>query len=132
MDKGMSVINTVDRKGNNLKITVEGVDDQELAHFGGLDLHVKAAKAMIGNTDGMTFPEKHGDIFIAEKVAALYLNEIGEMLRNSYDDPEYLEELTNIELVKDFFNRIHENKEVLEVVEKDNLLISKSRNEDEI
>ncbi|WP_416150248.1 hypothetical protein ACM26V_04475 [Salipaludibacillus sp. HK11] len=123
MEKNTSVINTTDRKGNDLKITVDGFDDRELAHFGGLDLHVKATKNMISNTNGMSFPEKDGDFLITDKVAVLYINEIGEMLRNNSLDPEYLEDYSNIELIKEFLNNVDENKEVLNVLEKDNRLI---------
>jgi uncharacterized protein (UPF0303 family) len=80
-------ITTVDRLGHNLTISYEGVDQQELAHYGGSDLHVTATKEMISNLNVLTFPEKDGDHLIAEKVAALYLNEIGEFLRNSSMDP---------------------------------------------
>ncbi|GAA2718404.1 hypothetical protein GCM10009865_54370 [Aeromicrobium ponti] len=42
----------------NLKITGEGVDDLELAHFGRHDLHVKVTKMMISNTNGLYFAKK--------------------------------------------------------------------------
>lgn len=115
-------IRTVDRKGNDLEITVKGVDDRELAHFGGLDLHLKATKAMIADANTLSFPEKDGDYAIREKVAALYINEIGEFLRNTSHDPDFLNNISNMELVRDFLITI-ENPEVLQVIEKDNDLI---------
>ncbi|MBT2727815.1 hypothetical protein J7E63_12790 [Bacillus sp. ISL-75] len=129
MEKSKFVLNTVDRNGHDLIISVEGVDDHQLAHFGGLDLHVKATKEMISDINGTSFPEKEGDYLITEKVIALYLNEIGELIRNSSLDPEYLEGFSNTDLVKDFLNNIEENKFILDVIEKDNELIKKHKDE---
>lgn len=125
MEKNYFVLNAVDRKGNDLKITGEGTDDHELAHFGGLDLHVKAAKTMINNTNGMEFAEKAGDYIISEKVIALYLNEIGELIRNTSVEPEYLKSISNIHLVKDFLEHLNDNPELLKVIENDDWLIEK-------
>lgn len=47
MEKSGFQVNGVDRKGNDITIRCEGVDDKELAHFGGLDLHVKAKKCLL-------------------------------------------------------------------------------------
>ncbi len=55
-----------------------------LVHFGELDLHVKAVKTLISNTNGMDFSQDSGDYLIEQKVIALYLNEIGELIRNLY------------------------------------------------
>ncbi|PLS14923.1 hypothetical protein CVD28_25745 [Bacillus sp. M6-12] len=126
MEKDSLYLQTVDRKGNPLTISVEGVDEQELAHFGGLDLHVNATKAMISDTNGMSFPEKEGDFLIKDKVAALYLNEIGEMLRNESPEPSLLAGITNIELVKEFLNQPLA-KEVEGLIAKENDLIRKDK-----
>ncbi|PFN76548.1 hypothetical protein COJ85_32510 [Bacillus sp. AFS076308] len=56
---------------NNLKITGEGVDDQELAHFGGLDLHVKATKMMIINTNGFDLGKTADDYLVTNALSRL-------------------------------------------------------------
>jgi hypothetical protein len=118
---------TVDRNGNDLKIRCEGVDDKVLSHFGGLDLHVKATKEMISDSSSFSFPEKAGDYMINHKVIALYLNEIGELIRNSSIVPEYLEENSNIQLVKDFIENIKNNPNLVEIIDKDNGAIRKEK-----
>lgn len=125
MEKSNFVLNSVDRKGDGLKISCEGIDDQELAHFGGLDLHVKATKTMISNTNGMSFAEKAGDYIINEKVISLYLNEVGELIRSTSDEPDYLKGISNIELVKNFLEHLDDNPELVQIIEKDNWLIKK-------
>lgn len=68
MEKSGFEVHGVDRKGNDIMIKCEGVDDQELAHFGGLDLHVKATKMLIGDSqNGMSFSEKEGGYILAIK-----------------------------------------------------------------
>ena len=56
---------------NNLNITGEGLDDQELAHFGGHDLHVKVTKIMISNTNGLDFAKKAGDYLVTNTLCQL-------------------------------------------------------------
>ncbi|OLN21324.1 hypothetical protein BTO30_15550 [Domibacillus antri] len=132
MEKSNFMIHSTDRKGHELKISVEGTDDKELAHFGGLDLHVKATKAMIADISPLHFPEKEGDHLIREKVAALYLNEVGEFLRNTSLDPEMLESYSNFDLVKMLMEE-WQPREVQAVIDKDNELIlqeAKSMEED--
>lgn len=133
---GTATINTKDRFGNDLTISYSGVDQRELAHFGGLDLHVTATKEMISDSSGLSFPEKEGDFLIREKVAALYLNEIGEFLRYSSIDSDMFEGYTNIDLVKDFLKNL-DHPDVLRVIKKDDELMQKQteeirREEDEI
>jgi hypothetical protein len=120
MEKSFFEINTVDRKGNDLYIRCEGVDDKHLASFGGLDLHVKATKEMISDINSTSFVEKDGDYEITNKVIVLYLNEIGELIRNSSMEPEYLDGYTNIQLVEDFLKNIKENPAIVKVIENDN------------
>lgn len=121
MEQSNFTLNGVDKNGHALKITCEGIDDKELAHSGGLDLIVKATKHMISSTNNpMDFPEKEGDYLISDKVIALYLNEIGNLIRNTSSEPEYLENISNIELVKSFIEHINENPEVAALVKKDN------------
>lgn len=123
-------VHGVDRMGNDITIRCEGVDDKELAHFGGLDLHVKATKMLIGDSqNGMSFPEKEGDYEIGSKVVALYLNEVGELLRNLSFDPEYLDEYSNIDLVKMFLENELKNPAIAKVIEKDNAEIQQEREE---
>ena len=118
----------VDRRGNDLFISVKGVDDRELAHFGGgLDLHVKAVKNLISNTNGTDFARDNGDFAIEGKVFALYLNEIGELMRNFSPDPDMLDGISNMDLVKNFMEHWHEDKELVVIVEKDNEEIRKER-----
>ncbi|RIW27628.1 hypothetical protein D3H55_22835 [Bacillus salacetis] len=123
MEKSWFELNDVDRKGNDIKIKCEGIDDKELAHFGGLDLHVKAVKTLISNANGTSFPEKEGDYSIGDKVVALYLNEIGELIRNLSSERDYLDGYTNMELVENFMEHWKENQEVLSVVQRDDALI---------
>ncbi|PFP29424.1 hypothetical protein COJ96_11005 [Bacillus sp. AFS073361] len=113
-------ITDVDRKGNDLSITIKGVDDNELAHFGGLDLHVKAVKNLIGNTNGTDFARDNGDFSIEGKVFALYLNEIGELMRNFSPDRQMLKDISNMDLVKNFMEHWQEDKELVAIIEKDN------------
>ncbi|WP_288586014.1 MULTISPECIES: hypothetical protein [Lysinibacillus] len=123
-------VHSVDRKGNDIMIRCEGVDDQELAHFGGLDLHVKATKVLISDSQNrMSFPEKEGDYEIGSKVVALYLNEIGELLRNISFDPEYLSKYSNVDLVKTFLENELKNPAIANVIEKDNVEIQQEREE---
>ncbi|SFA42878.1 hypothetical protein SAMN05192569_10056 [Parageobacillus thermantarcticus] len=42
MEKIYFEVHDVDDKGNKITITCEGVDDQQVSTFGGLDLHVKS------------------------------------------------------------------------------------------
>ncbi|MEC1722836.1 hypothetical protein [Schinkia azotoformans] len=130
MEKSGFQVNGVDRRGNDITIRCEGVDDKELAHFGGLDIHVKATKMLIGDSqNGMSFPEKEGDYDIGSKVVALYLNEVGELLRNLSFDPEYLDEYSNIDLVKMFLENELKNPAIAKVIEKDNAEILQERKE---
>ncbi|WP_342545425.1 hypothetical protein [Lysinibacillus sp. FSL K6-4013] len=130
MEKGWFEVHSVDRKGNDIMIKCEGVDDQELAHFGGLDLHVKATKTLISDSqNGMSFPEKEGDYNIGNKVVALYLNEVGELLRNLSIDSDYLTEYSNIDLVKMYLENELKNPEIVRVIEKDNAEIQQEREE---
>lgn len=124
MEHSNFTINGVDRTGADIKITCEGIDDQSLAHFGGLDLVLKAARQLISATHNpMSFPEKEGDYDISDKVVALLLNEVGELIRNTSIDPEHFKDTTNIELVKDFMERIHENQALFKIIEMDNNII---------
>lgn len=124
MEHSNFTINGVDRTGVDIKITCEGIDDQSLAHFGGLDLVLKAARQLISAThNSMSFPEKEGDYDISDKVVALLLNEVGELIRNTSIDPGHIKDTSNIELVKDFMERIHENQALFKIIEMDNNII---------
>lgn len=109
-----------DYQGNPISITCEGVDDQKIAHFGGLDLTVKAARIMIGATYGpMAFPEKNGDSLIAEKVVGMLLNEIGELIRSKSFDSDTLENYSNIDLIKGYIEDLAGNKDLQNFIESD-------------
>lgn len=130
MEKSRFELHSVDRKGNDIMIKCEGIDEHELAHFGGLDLHVKATKTLISDSqNGMSFPEKEGDYGIGSKVVALYLNEIGELIRNLSVEPEYLSDYSNTDLVKDFLENELKNPAIAKVIEKDNAEIQQEREE---
>jgi hypothetical protein len=116
-------LNSVDRKGNKIRIECEGVDDKELAHFGGLDLTVKAIKTMIGNIHGTDFARDNGDYAIEDKVIALILNEVGSAIRYLSLNSSMLKDYSNMDLVKNFMEHWETNKEVVEVIEKDNELM---------
>lgn len=136
MEKSWFELNDVDRRGNDIQIKCEGVDDKDLAHFGGLDLHVKAVKTLIANANGLSFPEKEGDFNIGDKVVALYLNEIGELIRSLSPEPDFLSEYTNMDLVEDFMKHWKENKEIVDIIERDQIMIKedngRSREEDTV
>ena len=66
---------------------------------------------------------------IGSKIVALYLNEIGELLRNLSLDPEYLDEYSNIDLDKMFLENELGNPVIVRVVEKDNAEIQQEREE---
>jgi hypothetical protein len=130
-------LNSLDRKGNEISISVKGVDDQELAPFGGLDLHIKAVRTLIANTNGTDFAKDNGDFAIEGKVFALYLNEIGELIRNLSLDKSMLKNVSNMDLVKHFMDNWHKDQELVELIEKDNEDIRKEtealrKEEDEI
>jgi hypothetical protein len=125
-----------DRKGNEISISVKGVDDNELTKFGGLDLHIKTVKYLISDCNKIDFAKKD-DYTIEGKVFALYLNEIGELMRSVALDSVMLKSVSNMDLVKHFMNHWHEDKELVAIVEKDNAQIQKEaeeieREEDEI
>jgi hypothetical protein len=111
-------LQSVDNLGNEIKIKCTGVDDKELAHFGGLDLHVKTVKTLIENTNGMSFAEQEGDYAIQDKVTALYLNHIGQFIRDN--SIHKLEGISNMDLVKNFLDQWDGNVEVVAVVEREN------------
>ncbi|SDN62438.1 hypothetical protein [Bacillus sp. OK048] len=126
-----------DRIGNDILISVNGVDDNELAHFGGLDLHIKSVKTLISNTHGIDFARDNGDFAIEGKVFALYLNEIGELMRNLSPERNLLKDVSNMDLVKHFINHWSEDKELVAIIDKDNKEIRKEteairKEEDEI
>lgn len=130
MRKENFIVNSTDYDGNQIRIECEGIDDKELAHFGGLDLFVKAARKLIASTDSpMSFPEKNGDNFIKEKVVGLLLNEIGELIRSTSIDPNFLEGMTNIELINEYLHQLNNNKEVVELLRSDELKIRKFKEE---
>ncbi|MCY9666428.1 hypothetical protein M5X11_15905 [Paenibacillus alginolyticus] len=125
MERTNFTINAADYSGQPITISCDGVDDNKLAHFGGLDLAVKAARQLISSTQGpMSFPEKNGDYDIRSKVVALLLNEVGELIRNTSMEPEFLDGVSNIELVKDFIiESLPKNREINKLLEEDDLLI---------
>jgi hypothetical protein len=55
-----------------------------------------------------------GDYLIQEKVTILYLNEIGYLL--TAIEPGYLEDLSDLDLVKNFLEIIAENPTVMDFV----------------
>lgn len=117
-------INSTDYADQPIKITCEGVDDKKLAHFGGLDLTVKAARSLIAATHHpMSFPEKEGDYSIRDKVVALLLNEVGELIRNTSINHDHLENTSNIDLVKVFLDTLNENPDVTKILKEDNELL---------
>lgn len=60
---------------------------------------------------------------------ALYLNEVGELLRNLSIDSDYLTEYSNMDLVKMFLENELKNPEIAKVIEKDNAEIQQEREE---
>ncbi|WCF11521.1 hypothetical protein NDS46_31685 (plasmid) [Paenibacillus thiaminolyticus] len=121
MNQSSFLIEDTDIKGNAIKISCEGVDDKKLAHFGGLDLHVKAARTLISATySPMDFPEKEGDFNVGIKVVALLLNEIGELIRNvNLDDRT---DVSNYDLVREFLEDAEVNPVIKKMVDEDNSL----------
>ncbi|MBY6272484.1 MAG: hypothetical protein CW346_09765, partial [Bacillaceae bacterium] len=88
-------------------------------------------------TNGTDFARKAGDFFIEDKVIALYLNEIGRLIRNFSDEREWLKDYSNMELVRNFLEHWQDNSEIVELVNADNQAIENAskefkREEDEI
>lgn len=133
LKKSNSILHGVDRHGNSFDLSYEGTDVEELAHFGGLDLHINVVKYMISETlSPMDFPEKEGDFLIGDKVAALYLNEIGDFYRHCHSNPDAWEGFSNLQIVQYFLNEQLGSKEVMDVIEKDNKLKKEEENRDSI
>jgi len=126
LEKHNFSIRSADYNGNDISITCEGIDDEKLAHFGGLDLYLKAARVLIASTQSpMSFPEKNGDYNIRRKVVGLLINEIGELIRNSSPDEEYLTGYSNIELVEEYLQELKNDTNLKEIIEQDESLIRK-------
>jgi hypothetical protein len=117
--------NSLDRQGNDLFISIDGVDDKILTLFSGLDLQMKAVKHLIHNTVRSDIDQEKGGDFAERKMFALYLNEIGELMRNLSTDSQELKEISNMDLVKHFMNHWQEDRVLIDVVEKDNEEIRK-------
>jgi hypothetical protein len=116
---------SLDRQGNDLFISIDGVDDKILTLFSGLDLQMKAVKHLIHNTVRSDFDQEKGGYPTERKLFALYLNEIGELMRNLSANSDRLEEISNMDLVKRFMDHWHEDRELIDVIEKDNEEIRK-------
>jgi hypothetical protein len=116
---------SLDRQGNDLFISIDGVDDKILTLFSGLDLQMKVVKHLIHNTVRSDFDQEKGGYPTERKLFALYLNEIGELMRNLSTDPDRLVEISNMDLVKRFMGHWHEDRELIDVIEKDNEEIRK-------
>jgi hypothetical protein len=110
---------SLDRQGNDLFISIDGVDDKILTLFSGLDLQMKAVKHLIHNTVRSDFDKENDGYPTERKMFALYLNEIGELMRNLSTDPHGLEEISNMDLVKHFMDHWQEERELIDVIEKD-------------
>jgi hypothetical protein len=117
--------NSLDRQGNDLFIYIDGVDDKILTLFSGLDLQMKAVKHLIHNTVRSDFEQEKGGYPTERKMFALYLNEIGELMRNLSTDSQELKEISNMDLVKHFMDHWQEDRVIIDVIEKDNVEIRK-------
>ncbi|PKG46532.1 MULTISPECIES: hypothetical protein [unclassified Planococcus (in: firmicutes)] len=128
MEKSNAILKGHDRKGNMLEIEYKGVDYKELAHFGGLDLHVNTTKHLISSTlESISFAEKEGDFLIGDKVAALYLNEIGEFYRHCHSNPDAWEGMSNIEVIQYFIKEQVSVREVEAIIKNDEELMAKEQ-----
>jgi hypothetical protein len=116
---------SLDRQGNDLFINIDGVDDKILTLFSGLDLQMKAVKHLIHNTVRSDFDQENEGYPTERKMFALYLNEIGELMRNLSTDPHGLEGISNMDLVKHFMDHWQEDRVIIDVIEKDNEEIRK-------
>jgi hypothetical protein len=113
-------ITSYDRNENHIFISIKGVDEQELAEFGGLDVQVKAVKHLIQNISRVDFSPPKDNYPTERKVFALYLNEIGELMRNLSLYQEELKDISNMELVKHFMEQWQGESELVAIIEKDN------------
>jgi hypothetical protein len=113
-------ITSYDRNENHLFISIKGVDEHELAEFGGLDVQVKAVKHLITNISRVDFSPPKDRFPTERKIFALYLNEIGELMRNFSLDQEKLKDISNMDLVKRFLEQWQEESELVALIEKDN------------
>jgi hypothetical protein len=116
---------SLDRQGIDLFISINGVDDKILTLFSGLDLHMKVVKHLIHNTVRSDFDHEKGGYPTERKMFALYLNEIGELMRNLSTDSHRLEDISNMDLVKHFMDHWQEDYVLIETIGKDNEEISK-------
>jgi hypothetical protein len=118
-------ITSYDRNEYHLFISIKGVDEKELAEFGGLDVQVKAVKHLIQNISRLDFSPPNDNYPTERKTFALYINEIGELMRNLSLDQEKLKELSNMDLVKRFMDQWQEESEIVAIIEIDNEEIRK-------
>lgn len=114
-------------KGEGLKIIIEGVDTKEFDHFGGLNLHVKAVREIISQTDSRFAQESDPDI--DSKIIALYLNEIGEFIRSLTESFRDYDDETNIDILKEFMDYKLGEPAIQELLKKDNKGLTKRREE---
>lgn len=110
-----------DKKGNEFSITVEGTGETNVSNSVRLNLHINATRAMIADTVILTKDESQKDLDISEKVIALYLNEIGQLIRHTSIHSDLLNRKSNFHLVKDFLYHIQNNEDIKAIIDLDNM-----------
>lgn len=125
-----NIINTTDRNGNSVTIQYTDQYSDIPGNLNSLELHIDVTKRLIQESlNMMGSVEKDGDFEVTEKVAALYLNEIGELYRHAHGNAEGWEGNTNLEIVSYILKNELSGKAVKEVIAKDNELKMKEKNE---
>lgn len=121
------IISEIQTRYGELKITIEGDYQPELAHYGGMDLQLLAIRNLISNIDTKFAEERYPDI--DNIVIALLLNEIGESVRESYERFFDCDEQSNIDLLKMFINDISDAPHIKKILDNDTVLLEKEREE---
>jgi hypothetical protein len=98
----MNNVKTISIQSGDIKINIEGNSEQ----FGGLDLQVKAVKALIEVMD-FKFAEEE-DFEIRQKVYLQILDAVGSMIKLDFEG--FSDEKRNIEAVRDFLDWVLEEK----------------------
>jgi hypothetical protein len=88
--------NQIEIHSNGITITVEG----ESEIFGGVDLQLKAAQAIIENMD-FKFAQEHKDYEYPQMAYIQIINSLGRQMKW---DGDYPGRMTNIEIVQYFLN----------------------------
>lgn len=110
-----------DLDDNQLEIQIEGVSNQEFEYQRMNEIISKAVKHLISDHCDIKLAVENGEYDTTEKLCALYLNEIGRCLRFAANEVGIDDEnISNIDVVKEFLDSCLENQEIVNLINKDN------------